>query len=100
MGPALLGLLDDVIASSGYARVSPRGSILTKTGVGVKPTLAHISNTGVVGTSSRLDAEFTAVRQDKGTASRGHRELALVKLRRLLAITPRLHGLHVANSTM
>ena len=71
-----------------------------ETGVGVKPTLARIGNAGVVGTSSRLDAEFTAVRQDKGTASRGHRELVLVKSRRLLAITPRLHGLRVANSTM
>ena len=71
-----------------------------ETGVGVKPTLAHISNTGVVGTSSRLDAEFTAVRQDKGTASRGHRELALVKSRRLLAITPRLHGLRVVETVM
>ena len=71
-----------------------------ETGVGVKPTLARIGNAGVVGASSRLDAVFTAVLQDKGTASRGHRELVLVKSRRLLAITPRLHGLRVANSTM
>ena len=71
-----------------------------ETGIGVKPTLARIGNIGVIGTSSRLDAEFTAVRQDKGTASRGHRELALVKSHRPLAITLRLHGLRVANSTM
>ena len=71
-----------------------------ETGIGVKPTLARIGNIGVIGTSSRLDAEFTAVRQDKGTASRGHRELALVKSRRLIAIMLRLHGLRVKNSTM
>ena len=71
-----------------------------ETGVGVKPTLARIGNAGVVGASSRLDVVFTTVLQDKGTASQGHRELVLVKSRRLLAITPRLHGLRVANSTM
>ena len=38
-----------------------------ETGVGVKPTHARINMVGVVGDSSRLDAEFTAVRQDKGT---------------------------------
>ena len=66
MGPALLRLLDDVAASSGYTRGSPHGSILMETGVGVKPMLARIGNAGVVGTSSRLDAEFTVVHQDKG----------------------------------
>ena len=71
-----------------------------ETGVGVKPTHARIGMVGVVGDSSWLDAEFTAVRQDKGTASRGHRELALVKSRRLIAIMLRLHGLRVKNSTM
>ena len=66
MGPTLLGLLDDVAASSGYGRGSPRGSVLMEMRIGVKPTLAHIGNAGVVGTSSRLDTEFTAVRQDEG----------------------------------
>ena len=69
-------------------------------GVGVNPMLARIDNACVVGASSRQNAKFTTVCQNKGTASRGHRELVLVKLRRLLAITPRLHGLRVANSTM
>ena len=50
-----------------------------ETGVGVKPTLAHIGSAGVVGASSRLDAVFMAVLQDKGTASRGHRKLVLAK---------------------
>ena len=48
-------------------------------GVGVKPTLARIGSAGVVGASSRLDAVFTAVLQDKGAASRGHRKLVLAK---------------------
>jgi len=100
MGPALLGLLDDVAASSGMQGVASREYSFVETNISVKPMLARIGNAGVVGASSRLDAVFTAVLQDKGTASRGHRELVLVKSRRLLAITPRLHGLRVANSTM
>ena len=71
-----------------------------ETGIGVKPTLARIGNADVVGALSRLDAVFTAVLQDKGTASRGHRELVLVKSRRLLAITPHLLGLRVVESIM
>ena len=70
------------------------------TNVGVKPTLARIGSAGVVGASARLDAVFMAVLQDKGTASRGHQELVLVKSRRLLAITPRLHGLRVVETVM
>ena len=46
------------------------GVLIVETGVGVKPTHTRISIAGVGGISSRLDAEFTAVRQDKGTASR------------------------------
>ena len=69
MGPALLGLLDDVAVSSGYARGSPRRSTLMETGVGVKPTLAHTGIAGVVGASSRLDAEVTIVCEDKDSAS-------------------------------
>ena len=71
-----------------------------ETGVGVKPTLAHIGSAGVVGASSRLDAVFKAVLQDKGTASRGHRKLVLAKSRCLLAITPHLHGLRVVETVM
>ena len=71
-----------------------------ETGVGFKPTLARIGSAGVVGASSRLDAVFTAVLQDKPTATQGYRELVLAKSHCLLAITPRLHGLRVANSTM
>ena len=100
MGPGQLGLLDDVASSSDMQGVASQEYSFGGTSAGVKPTLALISNTGMVGTSSQLDVEFTAVRQDKGTTSRGHRELALVKSRCLLAITPRLHGLRVANSTM
>lgn len=70
-----------------------------ETGVGVKPTLVRIDNADVVG-ASPLDAVFTVVLQDKGTASRGHRELVLVKSRRLLAITPHLLGLWVMESIM
>ena len=70
MGPAPLGLLDDVTASLGYARGSPRGSIFVETGVGVKPTHARIDMAGVVGASSRLDAKVTAVCEDKDSASR------------------------------
>ena len=77
MGPALLGLLDDVAASSGYARGSTHGSILMETGIGVKPALTHIGNANVVGTSSRLDAEFTAVRQDKGRRLTGPSKLSV-----------------------
>ena len=77
MGPALLGLLDDVAASLGYARGSPHGSILMETGVGVKSTLARNGNAGVVGTSSRLNAEFTAVRQDKGRRLTGPSKLSV-----------------------
>ena len=71
-----------------------------ETDVGEKPTLARIGNASVVGASSRLDVVFTAVLQDKGTVSRGHRELVLVKSRRLLAVTPRLLGLRVVESIM
>ena len=71
-----------------------------ETSVDVKPTLTRIGNAGVVSALSRLDVVFTTVLQDKGTASQGHRELVLVKSRRPLAITPRLHGLRVENSTM
>ena len=100
MGPALLGLLDDVAASSGMQGVASREYSFVETNVGVKPTLDHIGNADVVGASSWLDAVFTAVLQDKGTASRGHRELVLVKSRRLLAITPHLHGLRVVETVM
>ena len=41
-----------------------------ETGVGVKPTLAHIGNASVVGALSRLDAEVTTVCEDKDSASR------------------------------
>ena len=61
--------------------VASREYSFVETSVGVKPTLARIGNAGVVGASSRLDAVFTAVFQDKGVASRGHRELVLVKSR-------------------
>ena len=71
-----------------------------ETSVDVKPTLTRIGNADVVSASSQLDAVFTTVLQDKGTASQGHRELVLVKSSRLLAITPRLYGLRVTNSTM
>ena len=71
-----------------------------ETGVGVKPTGAHIGIAGVVGASSRLDAEFSAVRQDKGTPSRGHRELVLVKSHRVPTIAPHHHGIWAANSIM
>ena len=71
-----------------------------KTGVGEKPKLARIGNASVVGASSRLDAVFTAVLQDKGAASRGHRKLVLAKSRCLLAITPHLHGLRVVETVM
>ena len=70
------------------------------TNVGVKPTLARISSVGVVGASSRLDAVFTAVLKDKGTASRGHQKLVLAKSHCLLAITPHLHGLRVVETVM
>ena len=70
MGPALLGLLDDVAVSSGYARGSPRGSILMEIGVIVKPMPAHIGNASVVGALSRLDAEVTTVCEDKDSTSR------------------------------
>ncbi len=69
-------------------------------GVGVKPTVAHTSIASVVGASSRLDADFTAVRQDKGTPSRGHRELVLVKSHRLPTIASHPHGLWATNSIM
>ena len=95
MDPAWLGLLDDVAASPGM-----QGVRLTEVFLWRPPTLARISISGVVGTSSLLDAEFTAVHQDKGAASWGHQKLVLAKSRRLLAIMPRLHGLRVANSTM
>ena len=71
-----------------------------ETGVGVKPTLARIGNADVVGASSRLDAVFTAVLQDKGTASRGHQKLVLAKSHCLLAIMPHLHGLRVVETVM
>ena len=71
-----------------------------ETGVGVKPTLARIGSAGVVGASSRLDAVFTAVLQDKGTASQGHQKLVLAKSHCLLAITPHLHGLRVVETVM
>ena len=48
-----------------------------ETDIGVKPVLAHIGNAGVVGTSSRLDAEFTAVRQDKGSRLMGPSKLSV-----------------------
>ena len=70
-----------------------------ETGVGVKPTLARIGNAGVVGTSSRPDAEFTAVRQEKGATSRGHNK-KLVKLHRLLSIAPHVHGLWDMDNAM
>ena len=68
--------------------VASREYSFVETSVGAKPTLACIGNAGVVGASSWLDAVFMAVLQDKGPASQGHRELVLVKSRRLLAITP------------
>ena len=71
-----------------------------ETGVGVKPTLAHIGNAGVVGASSLLDAVFTVVLQVKGATTRGHRKLVLAKSRCLLAVTPRLHGLRVVESVV
>lgn len=70
-----------------------------ETGVGVKPTLAHIGNAGVVGTSSRLDSEFTAVRQDKGATSRGHNKM-LVKLHRVPAIARHVHCLRNMDNAM
>ena len=48
-----------------------------ETVVSVKPTLAHISKGGVVGTSSRLDTEFMAVRQDKGRRLTGPSKLSV-----------------------
>ena len=69
-------------------------------GVGVKPTLARIGSAGLGGASSRLDAVFMAVLQDKGTASRGHQKLVLAKSHCLQAITPHLHGLRVVETVM
>ena len=71
-----------------------------ETCVSVKPTLAHSGIAGVVGASSWLDVEFTAVLQDKRTPSRGHRELVLAKSRCLLAVTPHLHGIRVMEIVM
>ena len=70
-----------------------------ETGISVKPTLARIGNASVVGTSSWLDDVFTTVLQDKGTASWGHNKM-LVKLRRLPAIVPHLHGLRGVENAM
>ena len=60
---------------------------------------ARIGMAGVVGASSRLDAELTAVRQDKGTTSRGHNKM-LLKLCRLPAIAPHLIGRQVYGSSL
>ena len=66
MDPAQLGLLDDVAASLGMQGVASWEYSFVETSVDVKPTLARIGNADVIGTLSRLDAEFTAVRQGKG----------------------------------
>ena len=88
MGPALLGLLDNVAASSGMQGVASREYSFVETSVGAKPTLACIGNAGVVGASSWLDAVFMEVLQDKGTASRGHRKLVFGKV----TLPPRHHA--------
>ena len=45
------------------------GVLIVETDVGEKPTHTRIGIASVGGISSRLDAEFTTVRQDKGAAS-------------------------------
>jgi hypothetical protein len=70
VGVAWVALGSDFSTTNRFIRVCKglrlAGLIVWETNVSVKPTRAHIGVAGVVGTSSRLDAEYAAVRQDKG----------------------------------
>jgi hypothetical protein len=68
----LLGLSDDLAASSRCARGTPRVSIYRETCVGVKPTHAHVGMTGVVGTVTGPDAKYIyGSRRSLGAISQG-----------------------------
>ena len=69
MGPAWLGLLDDIAARRGTQGVASWEYYFVETDVSVKSTTACIGIAGVVGASSRQDAEVTTACEDKDSAS-------------------------------
>ena len=61
MQSAWLGLLDDQQLRRGLQGISLAGVSYQKTGIGVKPTHAHVGMAGMVSVLPWPDAEFAAV---------------------------------------